>query len=83
MEKRNHNERIKKASENHVELMDLTFRMHMTEEVDFNKVMELIREIYKDQLTLINMLRTYESDDPSHIENKNIQVPEFTKGGAR
>lgn len=79
MEKRNHDERIRKAGENHVELNDLVFRMHMTENVDFHKVMDLIREMYKDQLTLINLLHKYESEK----QDGEIQIPEFAKAGVQ
>lgn len=83
MENKNHDERIRKAGDNHVELMDLTFRMHMTEDVDFHEVMDLIREIYKDQLTLINLLNKYESENNVHAKSEKIQIPEFAKAGVQ
>lgn len=60
MVNKTHDERIREAGEKHTELMDLTFRMHWTEKVDYNHVMDLLREVYEDQLELINLVNKYE-----------------------
>lgn len=63
MKHKTHDERIRLATDVHTELMDLTFKMHMTEEVDFHHVMDLLREAYSNQLTLINLLKEYENQN--------------------
>ena len=78
-----HDERIREAGDKYVELMDLTFRMHMTEEIDFNRVMELLRSVYSDQLELINLVNKYEKENSSNNKTNEIQIPEFVKTGVQ
>lgn len=63
MNKSTHEERLKKAKNNHTDIMDISFRMYNAEEADFNQLMELIRTVYNDQLTLINLINKYENGE--------------------
>ena len=56
MQNNEKDKRIRHATDIHTELMEIVYKMYMTEEVDFHRAMELLREAYSDQLTLINEL---------------------------
>ena len=52
-----HDERVKLATDNHTDLMELVYKMYMKEEVDFHTVIELLRESYTNQLLLLELMR--------------------------
>lgn len=60
MQSKIYTERIERTENIYIELMDLVFRMQMNENVDYHKVMSLLKESYTDQLTLIDTLYKYE-----------------------
>lgn len=60
MRHKTYDERIERTEDIHTELMDLIFRMHMDEDVDYHEVMNLLKDSYTNQLVLISMLHEYE-----------------------
>jgi hypothetical protein len=58
-----HDKQIRKATDIHTELMDLCYKMYMTEEADFNRVIQLLRDSYSNQLVLINTLKEKEEEN--------------------
>lgn len=60
MQSKLYTERIERTKNMYTELMELIFRMQMNENVDYNKVMSLLKNSYIDQLTLIDALYKYE-----------------------
>ena len=55
------NNQLDVATDECIELMEAVFRMQLGENVDFSEVMEIIRNMYKRQIVLINKLSKYEA----------------------
>lgn len=64
---------IKRATDRQRELADLIFKMYFTEDVDFGRVTNLMREMYSEHVKLIKIVT-----DPNREDITLLIAPEFT-----
>lgn len=76
MREMNTYERMETACEKSKELMCAIFRMKQGEDINLNHIRHLIRDIYKDELELIDMLDEYELGKEFQ-EKRGPEIPSF------
>jgi hypothetical protein len=70
-------ERVNMVTTKTLELMSLVCDMRRGNEIDFNRIRELIRDIHEDELTLIGIIDEYDLEKRHDIYT--IEIPSFMK----